>query len=169
MDQGIGMILLAVLGVICLVALFLVLGVLFPAAVERTRKSAETSLGRSFLLGLVNFVFVVAIGMGLGALGQNLGFEFLGVIVALLAIALIVVLTFGLAGVVEVVGERLVPDRGRVRQTGWGTAALALGCLTPYVGWFGLLPFVALTGIGAFVMGWYSNRAGARSTAELAA
>jgi hypothetical protein len=168
MDQGFGMILVAVLGLLCLAALFLVLGVLFPTAVERTRTSAETSLGRAFLLGLVNFVFVVAVGLGIGAVNQNLSFWLLGVIVALLALALIVALTFGLAGMVEVVGERLSPDRGRVRRTAWGTAALALGCLTPYVGWFGLLPFVALTGIGAFVLGWYTNRARARIAAEAA-
>jgi hypothetical protein len=97
--------------------------------------------------------------MGLGALGENLRLSFMGVIVFLLAVALVVVLTFGLAGMAEIVGGRLAPDRGRVRTTGWGTAALALGCLTPYVGWFGLLPFVALTGIGAFVLGWYTDRA----------
>lgn len=166
MDQGLGMLVLAVLGVICLAALFLVVGVLFPIAVERTRRSAETALGRSFLLGLVNFIFVVGSGLGLGALARSLGLAFLGVIVVLLGIALVLALTFGLAGMVEVVGERLTPDRGRVRKTGWGTAALALGCLTPYVGWFGLLPFVALTGIGAFVLGWYSARGRSPASAE---
>ncbi len=166
MGQGFGMIVVALLGVVCLAALFLVLGVLFPTAVERTRRSAETALGRSFLIGLVNFIFVVAIGLGLGALGRSLGTGVFGVIVILLAIALILVLTFGLAGMAEVVGDRLTPDRGRVRRTGWGTAALALGCLTPYVGWFGLLPFVALAGIGAFVLGWYMNRGRAPASAE---
>jgi hypothetical protein len=156
--DGLGMIVVAVLGVVCLAALFLVLGVLFPTAVERTRRSAEGALGRSFLIGLVNFIFILAIGLGLGALGRSFGLAFIGVIVFVLAVALILVLTFGLAGMAEVVGERLTPDRGRVRKTGWGTAALALGCLTPYVGWFGLFPFVALTGIGAFVLGWYSGR-----------
>jgi hypothetical protein len=156
--DGLGMIVVAVLGVVCLAALFLVLGVLFPTAVERTRRSAEEALGRSFLIGLVNFIFILAIGLGLGALGRSFGLAFIGVIVFVLAVALILVLTFGLAGMAEVVGERLTPDRGRVRKTGWGTAALALGCLTPYVGWFGLFPFVALTGIGAFVLGWYSGR-----------
>jgi len=166
MDQMLGILVVAVLSVVCLAALFLVMGVLFPAAVERTRRSADTAPGRSFLLGLVNFIFVVAIGLGLGALVRSLGLAFLGVIVVLLAVALILALTFGLAGMVEVVGGRLTPDRGRVRKTGWGTVALALGCLTPYVGWFALFPFVALTGIGAFVLGWYSGRGQAPASAE---
>jgi hypothetical protein len=159
MDQGFGVIVMAVLGVLCLAALFLVLGSFFPTPIERTRRAAESALARSFLLGLINVVFIVAIGMGLGALSENLGLGFLGVIVFILAVVLVIALTFGLAGMTEIVGGRVAPDRGRVRRTGWGTAALALGCLTPYVGWFGLLPFVALTGIGAFVLGWYTNRA----------
>jgi hypothetical protein len=153
------MLVMAALVVLCLAALFLVLGSLFPVPIERTRRAAEGALARSFLIGLINAVFVVAIGMGLGALAQNTGLGFLGAIVFLLAAALVIVLTFGLAGVVETVGGRLAQDRGRVRKTGWGTVALTLACLTPYVGWFGLLPFVALTGIGAFVLGWYTGRA----------
>jgi hypothetical protein len=159
MDQGFGLILMAVLGILCLAALFLVLGSFFPVPIERTRRAAESALARSFLVGLINVIFLVAIGMGLGALAESLGLGFLSVIVVLLAIVLVILLTFGLAGMAEIVGGKLAPDRGRVRRTGWGTVALALGCLTPYVGWFGLLPFVGLTGIGAFLLGWYTDRA----------
>ena len=53
---------------------------------------------------------------------------------------------------VQIVGARLMPGGQGLRPAIWGTVALTLGCLTPYVGWFGLLPYVVIRGLGAFVL-----------------
>jgi hypothetical protein len=159
MDQGIGMLVLLIVVATSLVALFAVMGVLFPRTLERTRAAVEELPARSFLIGLVNLVFVLAIGLGLGALRASLGLGFLDLITLLLLILLVGVITFGLAAVVQAVGGRLLPGRSELAQRIWGAVALVLACLTPYVGWFGLLPYLALTGLGAFILGWLGGRA----------
>jgi hypothetical protein len=55
----------------------------------------------------------------------------------------------------ELVGERLAPAQTALRRTLWGTLALGLGSALPFAGWFLLLPYAALTGLGAFIVGFF--------------
>jgi hypothetical protein len=71
-----------------------------------------------------------------------------------------VALTFGLAAVVGLTGERIAPQRSGLARIVLGTVVLSLGCLTPVVGWFGLLPYVACLGVGGFVLGLFRRRSG---------
>ncbi len=64
-------------------------------------------------------------------------------------------LLLGLAGAVKLIGERLLPERSHHQQMVWGGLATVLGCLTPFIGWFGLFPYVALLGFGAFILSWF--------------
>jgi hypothetical protein len=159
MDQGIGMLVLLIVVCTSLVALFAVMGVLFPRTLERTRAAVEELPARSFLSGLVNVLFVLAIVFGLGALRNRLGPSYLDLLALLVLAILVVGVTFGLAAVVQAVGGRLLPGRSELAQRTWGAVALVLACLTPYVGWFGLLPYLALTGLGACILGWLGGRA----------
>jgi len=159
MDQGIGMLVLLIVVGTSLVALFAVMGVLFPRTLERTRAAVEELPARSFLIGLVNVLFVLAIVVGLGALRNSMGPSYLDLLALLVLAILAVGVTFGLAAVVQAVGGRLLPGRSQLAQRTWGAVALVLACLTPYVGWFGLLPYLALTGLGAFILGWLGGRA----------
>jgi hypothetical protein len=159
MDQGIGMLVLLIVVGTSLVALFAVMGVLFPRTLERTRAAVEELPARSFLIGLVNVLFVLAIVVGLGALRNSMGPSYLDLLALLVLAILAVGVTFGLAAVVQAVGGRLLPGRSQLAQRAWGAVALVLACLTPYVGWFGLLPYLALTGLGAFILGWLGGRA----------
>jgi hypothetical protein len=133
------------------------MGILFKRPVERTLRVAQALPARSFLIGLVNAVFVLALAFGLGALGSNLGVPVVGLLALLLVACLAVATTFGLAGMVKAIGASLAPTASELRRTIWGTVALALACLAPYVGWFGLLPYVALRGLGAFILSWFQT------------
>jgi hypothetical protein len=70
---------------------------------------------------------------------------------------LAIVLSFGLAGMSNLIGERLFPDLPAWKQSLWGTVCLALACALPFVGWFLLLPYVGLIGIGAVILGFFQR------------
>jgi hypothetical protein len=159
MQEGAGLVVLVIVGGIAVVACLAVGGALFPRAVAWTRRLAEEQAGRSFLIGLANLVFLGAVAAGVAALGGNLGLGFLELVAVVLAILLILGVSFGLLGMTELVGDRLFPDSRPLGRTLGGGAALTLACLAPYVGWYGLLPYVALRGLGAFILGWFAERA----------
>ena len=142
-----------------LVVFFVVLNALFPRRVARTRTVADAMPGRAFAVGLVNFLFFGAITFILFTLVGQVGNDLLRIILALPALfflsVLSVGLSFGLAGVVQLVGERLAASQTELRRTVWGALALSLGSSLPFVGWFGLLPYAGLLGLGAFIVGFF--------------
>jgi len=142
-----------------LVALFAVLGVLFRSWVERTHEVAETQARRSLLIGLVNVVSLTALTLALARIGENADLGILSVVNILLLAAAAIAIIFGLAGMVRLVGAHLIPAASQTRQAVWGGVALVLACLTPYVGWFLLFPYVAMRGLGAFVLAAVNRRA----------
>ena len=140
-----------------LAAYFLVLNALFGSRVTRTRSIAQSMAGRSFGIGLVNFLFFTVIALVLLSIAENAGPFIRGVltipaiiILALLAIAL----SLGLAGMSNLIGERIFPDLPAWKQTLWGTVCLSLACAVPFIGWFLLLPYVGFVGIGAVILGF---------------
>lgn len=135
-----------------IVALLTVMGVLFRPWVERTHELAATQVRRSLLIGLVNVVCITALTLALAMISQNADLGFLAVLNLLLLTAAAIALVFGLAGMVRLVGAQLTPTSTQTRQAVWGGVALVLACLTPYAGWFLLFPYVALRGLGAFVL-----------------
>jgi len=178
MNELIGVITVVILGNMSLVAFFLVLKALFPGRLARTRQVAGAMPGRALIVGLVNFLFFGAVGLSLFALGQQLGAPVL-LIPALLVIAVLAVtLSFGLAGMAQLVGERLIPQPDgdppsgipwtghrqniELRRSIWGTLALSFACLLPLVGWFGLLPYSGMLGFGALIISFfrYTDRPG---------
>jgi hypothetical protein len=158
MDQLIGLLVAVPLLTVTLVGLFIVMNALFTSWIARACQAAETQAARSFLVGLVNLVFVGALISAVIALAGSPGLDFVIVLAVLLAAALAIGATFGLAAMVQVIGARLVPGGQGLRPGIWGTIALTLGCLTPYVGWFGLLPYVVIRGLGAFVLTLFGRR-----------
>ena len=137
---------------ISLIALFVILKSLFPIIVEDIRDYAETDAKRSFWLGLINFLFLVAISVGLASLGEGLRTSLLYIPFFLVIAFIIVGLCLGLAALVQLVGERLFPERTIVRRSIYASSMLYLACLTPFIGWFGLFPYIALIGFGGFIL-----------------
>lgn len=141
-----------------LVPFFIVVGALFPKRVAKTQSVLDLMPGRAFAVGLVNFVFFLAIGMVFFILADKTD----GLLKAILTIPALVIFTvlaitlsFGLAGMVNLVGERVAPSQSPWRRALWGTLLLGLGCSVPLVGWFLLLPYASCVGIGAFITSFF--------------
>ena len=75
----------------------------------------------------------------------------------LIAALLTIILSFGLAGMVNLVGERIMPEHSSLKKTVWGTVLLTFACALPFVGWFLLLPYVAFLGFGAVILGFFQR------------
>lgn len=142
-------------------AYFLVVGALFAIRVTKTQRVANQLTGRSFLVGLVNFPFFGVIALILFSVAENAGGAMLRAILtipALIITALLTVtLSLGLAGMVNALGERLFPEQLAWKKTVWGTVILAFACSLPFVGWFLLFPYIALTGFGAVILGFFQR------------
>ncbi len=155
MEQGIGLTLLTLLSTAGLVALFTVLRLLFPGMVGHTRSAFEEMPGRSFLVGTVNLLFIGAVALGLAALSDGLNTEFFLFPAALLAGFLALGILVGLAAMVDLIGARMLPERTSTSQILWGGVVVVLGCLTPFLGWFILFPYLSLAGLGGVLLGWF--------------
>ena len=154
MNDGVAMVIAAPFVFASLVALFSLLRVLFPDQVGSAQGAATEMPGRSLALGMVNLLLIGVIVAAFGALGEGRAGIFQ--LFALILFGLLVIaLAFGLAGMSVLIGERLIPDASHTRQTAWGAAALVLASLTPFVGWFGLFPYLAIQGLGGFLIGLF--------------
>jgi hypothetical protein len=137
---------------VCLIALFLVTGYLFPMRMDRIQSIVTNIPGRSFLLGLVNTLFFAALILGFVALGDAFGLQWISIFAILLLTIYLIALIFGLVGMVKMIGIRLSGSTDSNRQVIFGAMVLIFACLTPFIGWFILFPYIGLTGVGAFVI-----------------
>ena len=143
-----------------LAAYFLVINALFPQHVRKTILNSQSMPARSFGIGLVNFVFFFVIAAVLLSIAENAGpfIRSILTIPALIILAfLAMVLSLGLVGMSNLIGERLFPDFPGWRQTIWGTVCLSFACALPFVGWFLLLPYVGFVSIGAVILGFFQR------------
>lgn len=158
MQEALALLVLAPLLTLTLVALFTVMGVLFPRQISGVRSTAAAMPGRSTLLGFVNVLFLLIIAAALSAIGEGGGGGGLFQVLALiLFVLLIAALAFGLAGMAPLIGERLLPEANATRQSTWGGAAMVVASLTPFVGWFLLFPYLSFRGLGAFVISLFTE------------
>ena len=144
-----------------LVAYFLVLSALFAPRLMRTTSIAQSVPARSLGLGFVNFSFFAVIALVLLSIAENAGPFVRGILTIpplIILAALAVGLSLGLAAMSNLIGERIFPDLPAWKQILWGTVCLSLACALPFVGWFLLLPYVGLVGIGAVILGFMPNR-----------
>ena len=156
MREPFAILILFVLLVISLTAFFAVMGIFFPRRLEKARAIATSIPGRSFLIGFVNFAFLAAIALGFFALANNSGGSpIINLVGLFFLIPLAVGAVFGLASMVEFIGEQLFPQASGFLRIVWGTLAMALGCALPFVGWFGLFPMLGLIGLGAFIYSFF--------------
>ena len=145
---------------IALAAYFLVISALFANRAAKTQRVITAMPGRSFGVGLVNFAFFGVIALVLFSVAGNAGdfIRFILTVPALLITAVLaIMLSFGLAGTSNLLGERIFPDQPAWKQTAWGTVILSFACALPIVGWFLLFPYVGFVGIGAFILGLFQR------------
>ena len=145
---------------IALAAYFLVIGALFANRVAKTQRVMIAMTGRSFGVGLVNFAFFGVIALVLLSVAENAGGFVKGILTipALLILAFLsVLLSLGLTGIVNVLGERLFPDMSSPKRNIRSAVILCFACALPFVGWFLLLPYVGFVGIGASILGFFQR------------
>ena len=145
---------------IALSAYFLVLGALFTNRVAKTQRVLTAMPGRSFGVGLVNFLFFGVIALVLFSLSDKAGsvIKVILTIPALLITAVLaIMLSFGLVGIVNLLGERIFPETSSWKQTVFGSIILSFACALPFVGWFLLFPYVGFVGIGGFILGLFQR------------
>ena len=143
-----------------LAAYFLVMNALFPQRVTKAVSNIQSMSARAFGIGLVNFIFFAVIAGVLLSVAENAGPFIKGILTipALVILAfLTIVLSLGLAGMSNVVGERIFHDVSGWKQTLWGTICLSFACALPFVGWFLLLPYVSFVGIGSVILGFFQR------------
>ena len=143
-----------------LVAYFLVIGALFASRVTQVQRIINQMPGRASGVGLVNFLFFGVIALILFSVAENTSgvIRVILTIPALLIAALMtIILSFGLAGMVNIVGERILPEHSSLKRTVGGTVMLTFACALPFVGWFLLLPYTALLGFGAVILGFFQR------------
>jgi len=149
---------------ISLSAFFLVIGAFFLKRVEKTQRIINQIPWRAFGLGLVNFLFFGVILLVLLTITDGNANRVNSVVRVVLLIPtltlaalLLAVLSFGLAGMVNILGERIFPEASSLRRTILGTAVLSFACALPFVGWFILLPCLGITGFGAVILGFFQR------------
>jgi hypothetical protein len=143
-----------------LIPFFMVLNALFPVRTTRIMEVITRMPVRSFFIGLVNFLFFVAVALLLFSLsGQANGLLKVILLIPALAITVLlcVSLSFGMTGMAAVIGERIAPNQSSWRRSLWGALLLGLSCAVPLLGWFLLLPVTAWTGMGAFIIVYFQK------------
>jgi hypothetical protein len=140
---------------------FLVVAAFFTGRVEKTAGIVKRVPGRSLGIGFVNFLFFGAIALVLFAFAEGVENGVLRFILLLpalvIAAVLVVLLSFGLSAVVGILGERVFPDFPAWKKSFWGAVILTFGSAIPTIGWFLLFPYVALTGFGAVILGFFQR------------
>lgn len=151
MNNILDLLLLVLFGGAGLISIFAIISLLLPTSIERTRATLEYSLGRSLLLGLINFLFAVALSALLALPAQSGGiiggiFIFL---IGLVALAVIAFTLLGLVAATSLLGNRIGAAKSPITTHIRGGILLVLACLTPYFGWFVFTPLVLWTAFGA--------------------
>jgi hypothetical protein len=141
----------AIISLASLLSLLAVFKALFTERVNKIEQALNDGLARNFWLGLVNTLVFIGLAAILTSASESTVFTLISVLaVAILGIYL-VGLTLGLSALSQYLGGRLLPAREGLAAQWRGGLALALAALTPYVGWFLLLPYALCLAFGAFV------------------
>ena len=149
---------------ISLTAYLLVINSLFPTHVEKTQRVINQMPARAFGVGLVNFLFFGVILVVLFTITDGNANRVNSVIRIILLIPtlaltalLVAILSFGFAGMVRVLGERILPEFNIVKRSVWGAVILSFACALPFAGWFILLPYTGFVGFGAAILGFFQR------------
>jgi len=146
---------------ISLATYFLAITAMFQQRVTKTKTVIETIPGRSFGVGLVNFLFFFVIAFVLLAFAERVQsgvVKWIVTIPALIVIAfLTIILSFGLTAMATFVGEKTFSDVSSWKQVSFGTVILCFASAFPFVGWFLFLPYISFVSIGAFILGVFQR------------
>src|SRR4029453_4764613 len=128
---------------------------LFPKAVEKFAEVYDRRPIRAFLLGLITYGPIQALGLNANKIGNG-GVKFI-VIIATFGSLLIAFI--GTSGLALRIGRNLSAGSDTWHQVLRGGVMLALVFITPFLGWFFALPIGLVSGFGAFLLArpWKAN------------
>jgi len=141
--------LIAVAFVIALPALWLLMPALWPDKARRLRQVSERGLLKPLLLGLLPLVIGLISVIVLSKIPK------LGAIAALTGGLLLAWGFIGASGIASLIGARLWPQLPTTQQIRFGGLTLVASALLPVVGWFVLLPLIAILGAGLHLRSWF--------------
>jgi hypothetical protein len=141
--------LIAIGFVIALPALWLLTQALWPTKADQLRTVTERGLLKPALLGLLPLLIGILLVTVLSKLPK------LGALAALTGGLLIAWGLIGASGIASLIGERLWPQHSPWQQVKFGGLTLVCCALLPVVGWFVLLPLIAVTGAGLHLRTWF--------------
>jgi len=162
--EMLGLILLIVCSGIAFIALLTAVGLLLPGTVEKSRLKLETSLGKAFLVGLVNLLS----GLGINALflawwqstqPETVFWLIIWAVLMLLYIVLLLPSIPAMSALAQFLGMRMGESRSPLQRNLHGSLLLVLACLTPYLGWFIFTPAVLCTAVGAGLLALFQRKA----------
>jgi hypothetical protein len=160
MEQLFRVVLIFILLALSLFGFFTVMNILFSKQVSKAQSILQQTYDRSFWIGLVNVLFFLPVALLLFSLG-DITTGPLKAIITIPALFLLAVLlglaSFGLLSIVNIIGERIMPDQTLLKRTFSSTLLLSLACALPFVGWFLLLPYVLIIGVGAVILGFFQK------------
>src|SRR5687767_8241061 len=111
-----------------LAAYFLVIGALFASRVTRAQRVINQMPARAIGVGLVNFLFFGVIAMILFSVAENANGAIKAILTLpalLITVLLAITLSFGLAGMVNLLGERILPEHSHLKKATGGTVLLS--------------------------------------------
>jgi len=154
---------------IVVVSYWLAAAALFPQTVTRARAAYDQRPLRATLIGTAITTPLLIAGLAMASAAPNPALKLLGV--ALLAVPVLLGLV-GSAGLGERIGVGLPstldvthPWRRMLR----GGTVLSLTFLLPVIGWFGVLPWTVISGVGAVWMAIRAGRGSVRTPEAVAA
>jgi hypothetical protein len=154
--ETLSVILLSLLSLVALISSMLFMRGLFPARVEKIRRTLEDHWRRSFWIGLLNTVLITVLVIGLSSLSQNAPVIYLPTF-AIYGTFLIGLL-YGLTAFISLLGDRLFPDFPINKKDIRAGAVFLLASLLPGVGWFLLFPYGLSLSVGAVVITMFQER-----------
>jgi hypothetical protein len=152
------------LGGATLIALIGTIDLFLPKPVTRARQKLEAAPMRSFLVGLINMIFWVALlVLWFEWTQSNGGPDMMPYVIGtalaiLLLIGLIIPGIPGLVALAGLTGRRWNASASPLGQDLRGGLLLVLACLTPYVGWFIFTPALLATAIGAGLLTFFQRK-----------
>ena len=141
----------------CAIAFFLIVEALFTKIVEQCRVIVEENPGRSFWIGLVNTIFFSALIVLFFSLAGRIEQPLIAVPSVILFVIIIIGSIFGFSAVIQVIGDRVFTDYSGFRKKSFSAGLIMLGCFTPYIGWYGLLPYILIVSFGAFAIRTFTH------------
>jgi hypothetical protein len=163
-------ILVPIFGGITMVALLIVLNLILPARVERTREKLEAQPVRCLVIGLTALGLSFAILLLLAYLinlpilntmaSENVSYLYavhglvrviLTLLLFLLGLGLLSISAIGLAALANSLGQRIGKAGSTTQPNLVGAILLVMSGLAPYLGWFIFAPIALGIGFGANV------------------